>query len=140
MRNKVIIVLMVAIIFAPVFSAAGDLIIIGNPAIEDSILSKKDIGKVFLGKKKSWKNRSKIVIVLQKDPAIHKAFLKQYVFKTTAQFNDSWKRLIFSGKRSSPQILDGNRKVIEYISRTKGAIGYVSSDSDLKNVKTISVK
>lgn len=140
MKVRVIFALWIAIVLAPVLSQAGEITIIANQSIKESNLSKKDIRRIFTGKKKFWDDRVRIVVVIQKDSAIHKSFLDTYVKKTPSQFASSWNKLIFSGKRSAPHSFEGDQNVAKYVSETQGAIGYVATDENFKKVKVISVK
>jgi ABC-type phosphate transport system substrate-binding protein len=140
MKIRVIITVVIAIMLAPALSAAGDIVIIGNPSAPESQLSKKDVKNIFLGKKKFWDDKSKVIVVIQQNPAAHEAFLKQFIHKTPSQFDAIWKKLVFTGKRSAPQAFDGDGSMMKYISENKGAIGYVPAEAKLNNVKTISVK
>lgn len=140
MKIRVIVAAMVAVMLVPVLSIAGDVLIIGNPSVTASFLSEKELSKIYLGKKTAWGDGTKIVFVIQKNSDTHKAFLKEYVHKSPSQFDRHWKKLVFTGKGSSPQAFDSEKALIKFVSDTKGAIGYVSTDSNLENVKTISVK
>ena len=52
-----------------------------------------------------------------------------------------WRRsLVFTGKASIPRRFSSDPEVIEYVARTKGAIGYVSANASAAGVKTLQVK
>lgn len=140
MKIRVIITAVVAVMLIPVFSMAGDVVIIGNPALPTATISKKEIIRIFLGKKIVWADKTKIVIALRKNSDTHKAFLKEYIHKSPTQFAGIWKQRIFTGMGSSPKTFDGDKETVKYVSETKGAVGYVSTGTGLDNVKTISVK
>lgn len=140
MKIKVIVAALVAVMLLPVLCAAGGVVVIGNPSVPASALSKQDVGNIFLGNKTVWDDGSKITFVIQKDSAGHETFLKEYISKTPAQFANYWKKQVFTGKGSSPQSLQSDEEMIKFVSETKGAVGYVSSGTGLNNVKTISVR
>jgi ABC-type phosphate transport system substrate-binding protein len=140
MKLLVIVAGLVTVMLFPALSSAGDVVLIGNLSIRESTLSQKDINYIFLGKKSNWDDGTKIKIAVQTDKNLHKLFLKKYIGKSPTQFATYWKKMVFTGKGSSPLAHDNNRKMINFVSETKGAIGYVSTDSNLDNVKTISVK
>lgn len=140
MKLKVIVAAMTFFMLVPVLSAAEDVVLIGNPSVQESTLSKKDVGKIFLGKKIVWDDKSRIVITLQKNPATHNAFLKKYIRKSPSRFAGLWKRQIFTGKVIEPKTFESDKEVVQYVSETKGALGYVSAKTNLENVKKISVK
>lgn len=131
---------MVVFMFAPAFSAAGDVVIIGNQSIKKSTLSKQDIQYIFLGKKTTWEDGRKIKFALQETNTIHEKFLKKYVQKSRSQFSTYWKRRVFSGKGSLPKSFENDQKMIDFIRETSGAIGYVYSENNLEKVKVLKIQ
>jgi ABC-type phosphate transport system substrate-binding protein len=140
MKIRLIVFTMVLTLFPAVCLAGdGDVVVIANPSVHETTLSKKDVGDIFLGKKTSWDDGSKIKFVVLTG-ATHEIFLKSYVNKTEAQFNTFWKKQVFTGKGSPPKELDSNRAMVEFVAQTAGAIGYVSANADVSKVKTITIK
>lgn len=142
MCNKkfVIIVAMAAILLSPKLCMSKDVILIMNSSINTSPPSSKDIFKIFMGRKIFWDDHTKIIVFFQRDPVVHNTFLKKYIHKSAAIFERLWHRQVFTGKVKSPDYLYDDLEMIEYVSKTRGAIGYVSVDADVDNVKTICVK
>ncbi|MCP3921838.1 MAG: hypothetical protein GY714_04555 [Desulfobacterales bacterium] len=119
---------------------AGDITIIANKSVDVSKLSKKDVKKIFLGKKRKWDAGDKIIFVtLQKKSDSHKKFLKTYVKKNPSQFANFWKKLVFTGKGKMPKYFKSEEAMVKFVAKTKNAIGYVSSNIDLGNTKKISI-
>lgn len=139
-KIRIIIAIIVASMVIPGLATAGDPVLICNPSVQESALSKQELKNIFLGKKTTWKDNSKAIFVIQKNAPVHKVFLKKYVDKTTSQFANYWKKRVFTGKGASPQSLPSDQEVIKFVSETSGAVGYVSSGVGLDNVKTIKVK
>ncbi len=140
MKIRLILVAIVVIWLVPAFSMAQDVTFIGNSSVKASSLTQKEILKIFMGKKIAWDDKTKIVIFFHKDPVVHNAFLKNYIHKSSSIFDRVWKRQVFAGKSKLPEYLESDTDMIEHVSATKGAIGYVSVDADLSNVKTIRVR
>lgn len=135
MKIKLIIFIMVFCII-PGLCFAGDVVVIVNPSVPETALSKKDLCNIYLGKKTSWSDGSKIKFVVLKGDT-HASFLKDYVGKTENQFKTFWKKQVFTGKGSPPKEFDSARAMIEYVAQTAGAIGYVPAGTDVSKVKTI---
>lgn len=140
MKFRVIIAALVAVILLPLLAAGGEVTFIGNPSLTVSKLSKKDVRNIFLGKKTTWDDNTKIVFVIQEDTPTHEAFLEKYLRKSPSQFKRYWKDKVFTGKGSLPQAFASEQNLIKFVSETKGALGYVSAGTNLNEVKTISVK
>ncbi len=88
--------------------------------------SKDEIKKIFLGKRTKWDDDRKIIFVTLSTGPIHKEFLKTYVGKTPAQYNKYWKKQIFTGKGKPPKSFKTEKQLLDYVSKTKGALGYIS--------------
>ncbi len=118
---------------------AGDLVIIANRSVPVSEMSKTDIQNIYLGKKKVWDNGMKVVVTALSDGDVADAFLKDYVKKNSNTFNTYWKKQVFTGGGKPPESFQKEKDLAEYVSTTKGAVGYVSSQSVSDNVKIILV-
>ncbi|UCH95786.1 MAG: substrate-binding domain-containing protein [Candidatus Aminicenantes bacterium] len=114
------------------------VVVITNPDTGISSLKQKEIREIFTGKKKSWENDGKITLAILKNSKIHKQFLKQFVSKTPSQFRNYWREKVFTGEGSSPRTFETEERLINFVSRTKGAIGYISSPKN-KRVKIIKI-
>ena len=122
------------------FSAFPDVLIITNPDTELSSLKKKEVKDIFTGKKTLWNGSGKIIIAVLKNSDVHREFLWQFVRKTPAQFRNYWRRKVFTGEGKLPKFFNNEAELVDFVARTKGAVGYISSPSPPdKNVKTISI-
>ena len=137
MKLKLIAFVMLLCII-PGICFAGDIVLIVNPSVPETTLSKNDLGNIYLGKKTSWSDGSKIKFVIQKGD-INSSFVKSFVGKTETQFKIFWKKQVFTGKGSPPKEFDSDQAMVEFVAHTTGAIGYVSAGSDVSKVKTISI-
>ena len=124
-----------AIAAAPV--SAADVQVIGNSSVSAE-LSAADVKDIFLGTKESVGGAA-VVPVLASGGAAHEAFLKD-LGKTGPALSTYYRSLVFTGKASMPKICATDAEVIEYVSKTKGAIGYVSSAANAAGTKTLDVK
>lgn len=140
MRIKLFGVTVILLAMLPALVAAGDVVVIANPSVAASSLSKQDVSNIYQGKKSTWDDGSKIVFVVLKGSAAHDQFLSEYVGKTQAQFDTFWKKQVFTGKGTPPQAFDSDQAMIDFVAKTAGAIGYVAAGANVANVKTITVQ
>jgi len=110
------------------------MLIITHPETHVDSLEKKEIREIFLGRKKSWEKNEKITLATLKKGRAHKQFLDRFVNKTPFQFRNYWREKVFLGEGESPKSFETEERLINYVARTKGAVGYISS------IKTRSVK
>lgn len=144
MRGKFLLGVLCLVIFGmnlsfPETASAGDLIVIGNRSVPVSELSPKEIQKIYLGKKKLWSNGLKVVFVMLGKGDVSKKFLKSYVKKNPSMYNKYWKKKMFTGAGTPPVVFDKEKELVKYVASTKGAVGYVSSQSYTDSVKFLSV-
>lgn len=144
-KNTAALWLMLAILFVsfflPLFSNsafAETTIVICNKDISESSLDKANIIKVFLGKKTEWNDGQKIHFAVMKKSETHKAFLSQYIGKTSSQFRNYWRKRVFTGKGRAPQKMDSVETMIKFVKETSGAIGYIPANAFNDSVKKLS--
>lgn len=121
-------------------SSYGEIFIVANKSVSAETLSAIDIQKIFLGNKTKLKDKTKISFVLQKPGETHKEFLKTYIKRSTAQFKNYWRQMVFSGKGRTPKSFATEEELIKFLSETKSTISYVSKAPSNENVKIIHIK
>ncbi|MBU0996051.1 MAG: hypothetical protein KJ737_26445 [Proteobacteria bacterium] len=104
----------------------NEVIIIGNPDIFESTLTKKEIRDIFLEKKRKWTDGKEIVLTVMYHSTIHETFMIRYINKTPAQFLNFCKHLVFVGQGRFPKAFSSEEEMMDYIEKTSGAIGYLS--------------
>jgi ABC-type phosphate transport system substrate-binding protein len=134
-------VIFLCIVFALVTGAAhADVLIIANKDVKDTAIKKADLKDIFLGKKVQWKDNTKIRFVTLKESDPHKTFLRTYINKSSQQYSNYWRKMVFTGKGRIPKSFATSAEMIEYVSGTNGAIGYIGSSTKPANVNTINVR
>ncbi len=136
----VIFMAMIGMMFPlPGITYADDLIVIANRSVPVSELTKKEVKSIYLGKIKVWDNGLKVYFARLGDDKTTKKFLKHFVKKNPRMFRKYWKRQAFSGGANPPREFKREKDLVQYVSETKGAVGYISSMSYTDSVKIISV-
>jgi ABC-type phosphate transport system substrate-binding protein len=113
------------------------IVIIANKNVPDNSLSIEEVKRIFLAKKRLWRDGSKIEFVTLKGCAAHDVFLKSYLEKTPSQYDSYFKNLVFTGKGEALRTFSTEAEVVKYVSGTDGAIGYVSSGTNTRSAKVI---
>jgi ABC-type phosphate transport system substrate-binding protein len=120
-------------------ASGSSVVVVANASITVSAISQDEVREVFLGSRQSLSNGSKVTPVLLKGGPVHEAFLKSYLGKSTEGFRTWWLRYIFTGQGLLPKTLASEADLIDYVSRTEGALGYAAPASVRGNVKCIRV-
>ena len=119
---------------------AASLKVIANPSVGASSVSADELKGVFLATKTSLSDGTHVEPVLEKGGATHESFVKEYLGKTDAALQTYYRSLVFTGKGSMPKTVTDDAEVVEYVAKTKGAIGYVAAGASTAGVKTLEVK
>jgi len=120
--------------------AQAQVLVIANSSVKSADVSKSDLRDVFTGNATSLKGGSQVTPVLLKGGATNDAFLSEYIGKPDSAFRAAWRSLVFSGQASMPKSVDSDAAMVEYVARTPGAIGYVSSAAPHEGVKILAVR
>ena len=137
---KVLLILAIACTCVASSTGIEEIKIVANPGITVSEISHDDLNRIFLMTKTSLPGASHVEPVLETGGSVHKAFLKEYIGRTNAALMTYYRSLVFTGKASIPRTFSSETALIEYIAKTKGAIGYVSANANTAGVKTVRVR
>jgi ABC-type phosphate transport system substrate-binding protein len=122
-----------------VVQAKAQVIVIANPNVKATEVSKNDLKDVFTGASTSL-GGSSVVPILLKAGTAHEEFLQAYIGKNDTAYRAGWRSLVFSGQASMPKSLDGDAAVVEFVAHNAGAIGYIGKASAHEGVKVLVVK
>jgi len=118
----------------------AQVIVIANPGVKATDISKNDLRDVFTGASTSLKDGGHVVPILLKSGKAHEEFLKVYIGKSDETYRAGWRSLVFSGQASMPKNLDGDAAVIEFVAHNAGAIGYIGKATPHEGVKVLAVR
>ena len=125
----------VVLFFSGTDSYAENVVIIANKNVPIDSLSRKDIEKIFLGRKKCGTISLKFILSSRE---IRHQFLAKYVKRAAFQYQNYWRKQLFTGKGKIPRSLDSD-KIIEFVMKNDGYISYLSSETKIEGVKKITV-
>ncbi len=129
--------MLLTLMMTPTFLAAETAIVNGNSTI--GVLSEDEFKEYFTGKKSTWPDGSRVIVLTLKSGNSHEALLKK-LGKNESQFVTGWKKLVFTGKGSMPEIRNTEPDIVALVAKTPGAIAYVNVDKVTEGVKAIAVK
>lgn len=137
---RILLALLAAMALLPKQASAGNGVrIIANPSVKADSISSAELKGVFLEERNSLADGSRVEPVLSKGGAVHDAFVKQYLGKNESDLKLYYQSLVFTGKGSVPKSISSDEEIAAYVAKTRGAIGYVSSETSVDGVKTLMV-
>jgi ABC-type phosphate transport system substrate-binding protein len=102
-------------------ASAADVVVIANPGIE---ISSDEVKDVFLGEKQ-FAGSTKLDVI--DNSALQDSFLSKVMHMDAVKYRSIWTKKSFRDGLTPPAVKTSDAEVIEYVKRTPGAIGYVSS-------------
>lgn len=95
---------------------------------------------MWLGKKKTWANGTKVSLAVHKKNPAFDTWLKGNVGKSGSQFKSYWKKMVFTGKGAMPADFASDAEILAHVAATPGAIGVIIEGDGGDGVKVIAVQ
>lgn len=126
----------VIVSFATFASAEISVVVSANNP--NNSIDQATVGKIFLGKTKSFPDGSQAVPVDQDDgAAAREAFNSTVLGKSASQLKSYWSRLIFTGKGTPPKQSGNDAAVKQLVANNPNIIGYIDSSAVDASVKVV---
>ena len=112
-----------------VAGAARALDVIVNQQVAVSSLSQFELRRLFTMRQRQWPDgRPVTVFVLPEQHPVHVRFCKDMLNLFPYQLTRIWNKLSFSGTGEAPVVVPDQVTLLQRLSQTPGAIGYVDTD------------
>jgi ABC-type phosphate transport system substrate-binding protein len=128
--------------FASIFvvQAKAQVIVIANPGVKATQITKNDLRDIFTGAATALPGGGSVVPILLKAGTVHEEFLQAYIGKNDTAYRAGWRSLVFSGQASMPKSLETDAEVVGFVSHNTGAIGYIGKSTAHEGVKVLAVR
>lgn len=115
-----------SLILTPIaYGNAPDTLVANRDGLPAHI-SSQQLSNILTLKKTVWPNRQRIQIFLyHEDSEAFSAFIVEQLGLFPYQLRRHWQRASFSGRASAPVIIDDLTELVDIISNTPGAIGFI---------------
>lgn len=112
----------------------GIVVIVNNATIPAESLTRDQVSKLFLKKVQHWETGTAVAPVdLAPGSEVRAVFSRAIFLKSTNAIKSYWQNQVFSGRGVPPPERDSEAQVVDFVSRTPGAIGYVAASTPLAN-------
>lgn len=115
--------------------------IIVNPKNSATSVGRAFVVQAFLRKIQTWSDGVTIrPIDLRYDSPVRHKFSEDALGRSSTAVRSYWMQMIFSGRSVPPPEGQSDGDVVGYVLRERGGIGYVSSSTELRGAKILTVK
>lgn len=133
---KICAVALAASLFAA--AAQAEVAVIVHPSSPTASMTEDDIGKLFLGKAKSFPSGDAAVPINQNEgSAVRDKFNDAVVKKNSSQLKAYWSQLVFTGKGTPPKDAGDDAEVKKLVAANPNMIGYIDSGAVDGSVKVV---
>jgi ABC-type phosphate transport system substrate-binding protein len=118
-----------------VSSRAVAIEIVTHPQVTEISLTKSQLRRIYTMRQLRWSDDSAInVFVLPNQHDLHQRFAKERLQIFPYQLNRIWHKLTYSGLGVAPTVVASEKELIQAVTKTPGAIGYID-DGTLKKIE-----
>ena len=119
---------------------AADYLIVANPSVSASVVSKGDLKNILLGNKANWDGGGTIKLALLTEGSVHETVIQTVTSRSADQFDKYWKKMVFTGKSVAPDTFKTEAELLAFVAKTPGAVGYATAGADTNGVKVLKVE
>jgi hypothetical protein len=142
MRRPHLIALLVFGLNAGLFAQEPEeFVLIANSSRPEAALTRQEASRIFLRKDLAWPLGGEARPVDQsEDLPVRERFSEGVHSRPVQAILRYWLQQVFAGRGTPPPVLQSDAEVIDYVARTRGAIGYVSTGIRLPGVKILRLR
>ncbi|MCP5163098.1 MAG: hypothetical protein H6999_05385 [Hahellaceae bacterium] len=117
--------------------AQAEVVVIVNKAVTASA-SREELRRIFLGKSNNLEDGTRLIPIYLPDGNAEREELGiKLLKKTPSQLEVHWSKLQFTGKGERPSTVSDAQAMVNYISKHREAIGYISPSALTNDVREI---
>jgi ABC-type phosphate transport system substrate-binding protein len=132
-------VAVVLLLGAAAVAGAADYAVVINSANTVTGLDRRAVSALFLRRVSQWEGGTAVLPVDGPNSSAREAFSKEVHGRKASAVRSHWLQVIFSGRGVPPPEKASDQEVIEYVKTHPGAIGYVSSEAAMADVRVLKV-
>lgn len=115
--------------------------VIVNPDVADRSVSQSSLRAIFSMRMRQWPTGKPIkVFVLPSENTVHVSFSKSVLNTFPYQLKRSWDLMVYSGSGQAPTEVGSPQEMLQKVSSTPGAIGYLPENYLIEGGKNENVR
>ena len=129
--------ILVVLVAAPAYS--GEVAVIANPSVPVNQISRSQLIDIYVGDVREWDNGEPVVLMDLKPKSGVKDAFYDFIGKSSSRVKSIWMRHMLTGEAEPPEALESQKEILDIVTATPGAIGYVDREVVTGNVVTLAV-
>jgi ABC-type phosphate transport system substrate-binding protein len=98
--------------------------------------TEKEVRDIFLGRKTYWNNGKRVLPAsIEVENKSFQKFSDQTLEMSSRNYSKYWRRQLFSGRGTPPQVFSSDNEVINYVKNNSNSIGVVSTQPKNTSLK-----
>lgn len=128
------IILITVVLMLATKGYAQSVTVIVNNSVNISSIDKSELQKIYMGKVELWGNNIRVIpcYIRPDKNESGNLFFEKVLEMDLDKFNKAWLKKVFAGYGTKPNEFTDDNNLIEYVSKTNGAIGFISSSNKVK--------
>ena len=140
LRRLPLLCLLVLPLFGGMLRAQNDTVaVIAHAEVPAESISGREAFDFYSGDIRSWPNGMPVVVMDLKPRGPVKDTFYDFLGKSAARMKSIWLKKMLSGEGDPPQTVEDERKLVEMVARTPGAIGFADRRHVTDSVKVLAV-
>lgn len=114
----------------------GAVKVVVHPQVTSAITAEM-VTAAFTGKLTKWPEGSAVRLAVLAGGPVHEEAVKAFTDKNVSQFDNFWKRLVFTGQGAMPKSFASEEELLAYVAATPGAVGYIGAGTPADGVRVV---
>jgi len=131
--------LILVFVFVFLNCAFGQVAVIANKSVPVDSISKTELLNFYSGDIKEWDNDKPVIVFDLKSKTDTRKQFFEYLGKSSSRMRSIWLKNVLSGEGSPPKALESEASILINVSKTPGAIGFVSDKLVDETVKILAL-
>lgn len=128
---------MIIVVIGFTVSGYSQIVVIANKSVSVSSVDANTVLGFYKMTKKQWENGNNVVPLDFQDDVAVKNLFYEALGTNVSLMKKAWLKLKLTGEGGAPRALNNEEEMLNVVSSTYGAIGYISKDKVTDQVKVL---
>ena len=102
-------------------------------------ISSSELLDFYTGDVRYWSNDDPVIVFDLESKGETKKTFYNFLGKSTSRMKSIWMKRMLSGEGDPPEAIQSEEELLQKVAKTKGAVGFISSDKVSEDVKVLAI-